>query len=132
MKNEEKYRTLNERQKAFQEYCSRYSCPFCKYLNNRNNNRNCAIAWLADEAEEVKSVNEVIADFKKKHLFYKFKRTCLACVYSQIGFYSGSPTLECHHPDLIGRYANDYVGRCAIDDVEGCVCNAFKAKGTDK
>lgn len=60
MKNEEKYRTLNERQKAFQEYCSRYSCPFCKYLNNRNNNRNCALAWLADEVEEDQSVSSGI------------------------------------------------------------------------
>ena len=57
MKNEEKYRTLKERQKAFQEYCSKYSCPSCKYLNNRNNNRNCALAWLADEVEEGQSVS---------------------------------------------------------------------------
>lgn len=57
MTNEEKYRTLDERQSAFQEYCSKYSCPSCKYLNNHNNNRNCALAWLADEVEEGQSVS---------------------------------------------------------------------------
>lgn len=57
MTNEEKYRTLDERQSAFQEYCSRYSCPSCKHFNNRNNNRNCALAWLADEVEEGQSVS---------------------------------------------------------------------------
>lgn len=57
MTNEEKYRTLAERQSAFQEYCSKHGCPSCKYFNNRNNNRNCALAWLADEVEEDQGVS---------------------------------------------------------------------------
>ena len=60
MTNEEKYRTLDERQSAFQEYCSKHSCPSCKHFNNRNNNRNCALAWLADEVEEGQSVSSGI------------------------------------------------------------------------
>lgn len=131
MTNEEKYRTLNERQKAFQEYCSRYGCPSCKYLNNRNNNRNCALAWLADEAEEVKSVNEAIADFKLKHNFHKIERSCMSCVHAKYSI-NEDGSMECRHPNLIGRYADDYIGACYIYDVEGCVCNAFQAKGTDK
>lgn len=49
LKNNEKYKTLEERVKSFNKYCdSQPSCP-CKF-----NNENCELKWLDSEATKTK------------------------------------------------------------------------------
>jgi Lar family restriction alleviation protein len=45
--NEEVFKTLEERQEAFMEFClAQGYCGKCPCLNARNNYKNCALAWL--------------------------------------------------------------------------------------
>ena len=66
MTNEEMYKTVDERQSAFKEYCNLRSCVNCKYLNNFNNNKNCALAWLADESGKEAAPRRIGMKFKSK------------------------------------------------------------------
>lgn len=52
MTNEQKYKTVEERQKAFEDFCSRHICG--KIPKNRCTKYGCLLEWLADEYEEPK------------------------------------------------------------------------------
>ena len=53
MTNEEKFKDVEERVKAFDDYCGQKVCDYCKHSNKTGLGRvGCVLHWLADEYEE--------------------------------------------------------------------------------
>ena len=57
MKNEEKFKTAEERQAAFKEFCKGV-CSKCK-ITRKQNGDSCVITWLDSEYEEPEPENDV-------------------------------------------------------------------------
>lgn len=75
----------------------------------------------------MKDVPEVIEEFKKKYNFCEIKKSCANCEYMEWDTCDDGIT-RCAHPELVGRYANDYEGRCYIGETNNCVCDAWKPR----
>ena len=73
----------------------------------------------------MKTVPEAIEDFKKKHNFRKIERSCWNCRHMDWDSCDNG-VMHCEHPELVGRYANDYEGRCIIEETNSCVCDAWE------
>lgn len=58
MTNEQKYRTAEERVRAFDNFCSKRACPACK-IRNSNPTSYCAFLWLSLEAKMAAKESEV-------------------------------------------------------------------------
>lgn len=66
MTNVEKYKTVEERTKAFREYCNGLKCtecPICEHTATRG----CGFAWLDLEAEEEEMTAAEVADILEEH-----------------------------------------------------------------
>lgn len=55
MTNEEKYKTIDERAKAYMEFCGKRSCERCEVNVDEGRISECKFRWLALEAEDEKS-----------------------------------------------------------------------------
>ena len=52
MKNHEKYTTVDEREKAFREYCKYKVCHQCVEVDSEKGVSRCLLEWLEAEAED--------------------------------------------------------------------------------
>lgn len=53
MTNEEKFKSVDERYKAFEKFCEENNCKDCQ-IRGADMHYQCALCWLALEAEEEK------------------------------------------------------------------------------
>ena len=62
MKNEEKYKSPEERKQEFDFFCNNRICVFCPcnrdVISQTKENSKCAFRWLALEAEEKKPLSD--------------------------------------------------------------------------
>ena len=67
MTNEEMYKTVDERQRAFKEYCLGHPCKGCKYAKETSDSySHCIFAWLADETSKEAAPRRIGMKFKSK------------------------------------------------------------------
>ncbi len=72
MTNRDKYKTIEERYKAFLYFCiSHYDCTRCQIFKNKvetiKTPRNCKFSWLALGSEEEKKSDEVVMTNEQKY-----------------------------------------------------------------
>lgn len=81
MLNQDKYKTPDERNHAFKEWCSNRDCESCELKPRKN----CSFYWLALEAEEEKPEpcfycgNKYLAITKDEN--NRWSVSCTACLY---------------------------------------------------
>ena len=92
MTNRDKYKTTEERYKAFLYFCkSHHDCTKCQFFKNKvetaKTPHNCRFSWLALESEEEKKSDEVAMTNEQKYktpeekteAFRKFCKGCKDC-----------------------------------------------------
>lgn len=72
MTNREKYKSTEERYKAFLYFCkSHHDCTKCQFFKNKvetvKTPHNCKFSWLALESEEEKKSDEVVVTNEQKY-----------------------------------------------------------------
>lgn len=85
MTNEQKYKTADERAKAFRRYCDNMKCSQCLY--GRVSRLICPIYWLADEYKKPKQDLPFILKTEVR----------TGCVVSTICSFDGKEVISCHN-----------------------------------
>ena len=72
MTNRDKYKTTEERYKAFLYFCkSHHDCTKCQFFKNKvetvNTPHNCKFSWLTLESEEEEKSDEVVVTNEQKY-----------------------------------------------------------------
>lgn len=112
MTNGEKYKSTEERYKAFLYFCkSRHDCTKCQFFKNKvetvKTPHNCKFSWLALESEEEEKSDEVVVTNEQKYktpeeqakAFLKFcakhfgtiGKSCIGC---PVAFFKRQPSCD--------------------------------------
>lgn len=83
MTNEQKYKTPEERVKAFGKFCNGQGCTNCILKDRPVGNASCAFYWLALEAEEEE--NPEPCPFCGEQMTFTEYGIACRCGYSKVG-----------------------------------------------